>query len=349
MTEAKRLKTVTDFIADLDQWYQFTAESIDEQRTRLKKWTTEMLADTNVPEWQLRGDRWLGAGANGIVFECSRKAQPGQLYACKVMSLPDWARHEMAVACLVSSWGIAPRVIDFFTLPAPNDQKELASWFVGGVVGDLPRSMLIKRHGESVYFMVMELVSGKTTSQMAKDEGQLPTKAMLQRLAARLELLRHKGIVHGDLTAANVMFGKTTAADEDDVFLIDFAYATIHGEGALAGSADVTSSSTDLDRWWKTLGYRVQFYMKQQQTKVSQQQQHLEHKTATASGLGVVVAEKSVEFVSHNKTTDVIRRATVDSAARMITFDVDSARFTPMLRDMLEQSVPSGWDVELRV
>ena len=77
------------------------------------------------------------------------------------------------------------------------------------------------------YFMVMELLSGKTLAEFIKDRTRLPVESALTimvQLAGALEQIHRKGIIHRDLKSENVMITQ----DKDDQIcakLLDFGIA----------------------------------------------------------------------------------------------------------------------------
>jgi serine/threonine-protein kinase len=143
----------------------------------------------------------LGAGGVGVVYR-GRQVQLGRLVAIKVMqqhaaALPEWRRRFQREAKALSA------------LAHPNVVTVTDSGIDAGVP-----------------YLVMELLQGKTLSDLLK-EGPLPaTRALdiVRQILRGLAFAHGKGIVHRDLKPANV-FLQSLPDQADHVRLLDFGMA----------------------------------------------------------------------------------------------------------------------------
>ena len=114
--------------------------------------------------------------------------------------------------------------------------------------------------GEGQYWLVMELVDGRTLDELTA-EGPLPparAAAIAREVASGLAAAHEAGLVHRDLKAANVIVTATGAAP-GRVKILDFGLAkavegqgvpvsTLTGEGQLLGTVTAMSPEQALGR-----------------------------------------------------------------------------------------------------
>ena len=78
----------------------------------------------------------------------------------------------------------------------------------------------------STYFLTMELLEGKTLSEVLRERGPIPWKEVLplaRQMAAGLSAVHRAGIVHQDFKTSNVLL--TGSGDESRVVITDFGLA----------------------------------------------------------------------------------------------------------------------------
>jgi serine/threonine protein kinase len=83
-------------------------------------------------------------------------------------------------------------------------------------------------HQQGIYFIVMELLEGRTLKQIVEEEGALPVeraKRILEQVAAALDYAHQRGFVHRDVKPANIFVGK-----DDHTTLTDFGIAKAASE-----------------------------------------------------------------------------------------------------------------------
>jgi serine/threonine protein kinase len=78
-------------------------------------------------------------------------------------------------------------------------------------------------HQQGIYFIVMELLEGRTLKQIIEEEGALSTERanrIVEQVAAALDYAHQQGLVHRDVKPANIFVGKN-----DHTTLTDFGIA----------------------------------------------------------------------------------------------------------------------------
>ena len=83
-------------------------------------------------------------------------------------------------------------------------------------------------HQQGIYFIVMELLEGRTLKQLIEQEGALSVERanrIVEQLAAALDYAHQQGIVHRDVKPANIFVGK-----DDHTTLTDFGIAKAASE-----------------------------------------------------------------------------------------------------------------------
>src|SRR5262249_44846961 len=101
----------------------------------------------------------------------------------------------------------------------------------------------IGRHGQRPY-IVMALIKGQSLAAMVRERrAPVPVKqavTIVRKLALALQVAHDRGIVHGDLKLANVMFDR----DRKDVLIMDFGLArrTASGDASLTREGTVLGS-----------------------------------------------------------------------------------------------------------
>ena len=83
-------------------------------------------------------------------------------------------------------------------------------------------------HQQGIYFIVMELLEGRTLKQIIEEEGALSVERanrIVEQLAAALDYAHQQGLVHRDVKPANIFVGK-----DDHTTLTDFGIAKAASE-----------------------------------------------------------------------------------------------------------------------
>ena len=83
-------------------------------------------------------------------------------------------------------------------------------------------------HQQGIYFIVMELLEGRTLKQIVEEEGALSVERanrIVGQLAAALDYAHQQGLVHRDVKPANIFVGK-----DDHTTLTDFGIAKAASE-----------------------------------------------------------------------------------------------------------------------
>ena len=83
-------------------------------------------------------------------------------------------------------------------------------------------------HQQGIYFIVMELLEGRTLKQIIEQEGALSVEQatrIVEQLAAALDYAHQQGLVHRDVKPANIFVGKN-----DHTTLTDFGIAKAASE-----------------------------------------------------------------------------------------------------------------------
>ena len=83
-------------------------------------------------------------------------------------------------------------------------------------------------HQEGIYFIVMELLEGRTLKQIVEEEGALSierARRIVEQVAAALDYAHQQGFVHRDVKPANIFVGKN-----DHTTLADFGIAKAASE-----------------------------------------------------------------------------------------------------------------------
>jgi serine/threonine protein kinase len=103
---------------------------------------------------------------------------------------------------------------------------------------------------DGLFWLAMELIEGETLEQRLKIRGALSvqeTLSLLTPLCALLHMAHQKGIVHRDLTTANIII----ANEGQRPVLLDFGFASISGEAAITetGAVSGTAQYMSPEQW----------------------------------------------------------------------------------------------------
>ena len=117
-------------------------------------------------------------------------------------------------------------------------------------------------HQQGVYYLVMELVEGRTLKQLIQERGSLSPKQaarIVEQVASALDYAHQQGLVHRDIKPANIFVGK-----DDRTTLADFGIAKAASEtqhltrtGMLIGTPEYMSPE---QAEGGTVDYRTDLY-----------------------------------------------------------------------------------------
>jgi serine/threonine-protein kinase len=101
-------------------------------------------------------------------------------------------------------------------------------------------------HQQGVYFIVMELLEGRTLKQLIEEKGSLsPERAtrIVEQMASALDYAHLQGFVHRDVKPANIFVGKDDRATLTDFGIAKAAFETQHltRTGMLIGTPEYMS------------------------------------------------------------------------------------------------------------
>lgn len=173
----------------------------------------------NLPAHLVVGDP-VGAGGTASVWR-ARDRRRGRDVAVKVLRL-DPGDGEVAVGRLVAEARALARL---------GDRDDLAPLRAAGV------------DGRGVGWLVCDLVDGPTLAERlpAAPLGPAGTVLLLDRLAGALAAVHAAGVVHGDVSPANVVMHPDRGA-----VLVDFGLAALgDGRSATGGAADGITGAVD--------------------------------------------------------------------------------------------------------
>lgn len=146
-------------------------------------------------KYKINYDRLIGSGNHALVYEACLKDDCN--YVAKISRLgtngPSGMLHEVKFQNQAANLGIAPRVVDHFTLGS-----------------------------ERKAYIIMERVYGQTFKQFATLASDQDRKLICSRIVDMITKLNSSNIIHGDPHERNVIVTR----DSWLPMLIDFAWAT---------------------------------------------------------------------------------------------------------------------------